>query len=184
MVYQSPAPPRRKSCEACKVSKRRCDVAFPACSRCVQRKIHCVYPGRQPMPYMDLDLEIPTLDEFADPCPSFPVDVPTDIDIDLLTSQEFVPPTEPIRVEPGYTYSQPQNLWSTPSQVVPLQTNFGISNPRARPPKPLSEVVASRLQYSIDILKDAPRSMVAETKTPWCHPQLYKIHMPRVMQGG
>ena len=34
---------RRKSCRACVVSKRRCDLRAPACTRCVTRKINCQY---------------------------------------------------------------------------------------------------------------------------------------------
>ncbi|KLU91017.1 hypothetical protein MAPG_09542 [Magnaporthiopsis poae ATCC 64411] len=36
-------PPRRKSCAACIKSKRRCDVGFPTCQRCLHRQIECVY---------------------------------------------------------------------------------------------------------------------------------------------
>lgn len=34
---------RRKACEACVRSKRRCDMRFP-CGRCIQRKLDCEYP--------------------------------------------------------------------------------------------------------------------------------------------
>jgi len=47
----------------------------------------------------------------------------------------------------------------------------------------ISNLVSTRLQYIIDTLKEAPRSMVTENKTPWCHPMLYRARMPRAMQG-
>ncbi|KAK1150261.1 hypothetical protein N8T08_000163 [Aspergillus melleus] len=34
------------------------------------------------------------------------------------------------------------------------------------------------------MLKSAPRMMVLENQTPWCHPQLYKDGMPRAMQDA
>lgn len=37
--------PRRKSCMACAKAKRRCDLAFPACSRCSLRQLDCHYPS-------------------------------------------------------------------------------------------------------------------------------------------
>ncbi|KAF4344799.1 hypothetical protein FBEOM_1229 [Fusarium beomiforme] len=37
-------PARRKSCQACKKARRRCDLARPTCQRCAQRSIHCHYP--------------------------------------------------------------------------------------------------------------------------------------------
>jgi hypothetical protein len=47
----------------------------------------------------------------------------------------------------------------------------------------LSELMSSRFQYAIDILKDTPRMMVTENQTAWSHAQLYGNGMPRVMQG-
>lgn len=48
---------------------------------------------------------------------------------------------------------------------------------------PLSFTLTHRLQYSIDLVKDAPRRMVVDLQTPWSHPELYRDNMPRSMQG-
>jgi hypothetical protein len=37
------APPRQKSCNACVRAKRRCDVAAPACARCRNKGLQCIY---------------------------------------------------------------------------------------------------------------------------------------------
>lgn len=37
---------RKKSCERCRASKARCNRAAPACSRCSERQLQCVYAGR------------------------------------------------------------------------------------------------------------------------------------------
>jgi Fungal Zn(2)-Cys(6) binuclear cluster domain len=34
---------RQKSCHNCVKAKRRCDLAFPRCSRCVQKQLSCDY---------------------------------------------------------------------------------------------------------------------------------------------
>jgi hypothetical protein len=61
---------------------------------------------------------------------------------------------------------------------------FELAMPRRSPPKPLSGILASRIQFAVDVLKDIPRMMVAEMQTPWCHRQLYRHNMPQEMQGG
>jgi hypothetical protein len=47
----------------------------------------------------------------------------------------------------------------------------------------LNEIVARRLQFSLDQIKKAPKTMVMETQTPWSHRLLYADSMPRSMQG-
>lgn len=39
---------RRKSCNACVASKRRCDLGLPCCGRCISRGVNCVYPWGAP----------------------------------------------------------------------------------------------------------------------------------------
>jgi hypothetical protein len=64
-----------------------------------------------------------------------------------------------------------------------LSSNFELTMPRTKPLRPLSEIIASKLQFAVDVLKNAPSTMVLETQLPWCHSQLYKKYMPRAMQG-
>lgn len=47
----------------------------------------------------------------------------------------------------------------------------------------IPQVIAARLQWSLDEIQKAPTLMVLETQTPWCHPLLYKDDMPRSIQG-
>jgi hypothetical protein len=46
-----------------------------------------------------------------------------------------------------------------------------------------SRIIATRLQYSLDRILEAPQQMVLENETPWCHPHLYRESMPRCMEG-
>ena len=76
-----------------------------------------------------------------------------------------------------------QSLWWVPPRVVYIPPSYEVGMPRTRQQRPLPEIIASHLQFAIDILKDTPRMMVYENQTPWCHSQLYKKYMPRAMQG-
>ncbi|KAH8896084.1 hypothetical protein GQ53DRAFT_851989 [Thozetella sp. PMI_491] len=39
---------RKRACAECTRAKTRCDEAFPCCSRCGVKSLHCQYPGRIP----------------------------------------------------------------------------------------------------------------------------------------
>lgn len=58
-----------------------------------------------------------------------------------------------------------------------------LSAPRRLNVAALTNEIESKLLYAIDKIKAAPRTMLLETGTPWCHPLLYREQMPRVMQG-
>ncbi|KAJ5584278.1 uncharacterized protein N7459_004078 [Penicillium hispanicum] len=180
-MLNDPIPPsRRKSCEACKTAKRRCDLAIPICSRCAQRNVSCIYPGRQTPGAADFYLASSQMD-VADTWAPFRTNPPyTDV-YDL-----YAPPdaTDPMESLLEYNQHEPGNPWLEYNPDIHLPTTFEVARPRSRQLEPLSEVFASRLQFSIDILKESPRMMVLENQTPWCHRHLYKRHMPKVMQDA
>lgn len=47
----------------------------------------------------------------------------------------------------------------------------------------ITERMERNLSYAVEQIKHAPRAMLLETRTPWCHVSLYKRAMPRAMQG-
>lgn len=47
----------------------------------------------------------------------------------------------------------------------------------------VAEVIQKRLQFSVDVIKKAPITMVLETQTPWCHPLVFTEGMPQSMLG-
>lgn len=177
--------PRRKSCEACRSAKRRCDFAFPACLRCARRNIPCVYPERQ-VPYMQGcdPLSVPyegtlsneeavaldstlqgMMDDYFQTLPS--LDPST---LDALDVQQYK-----TDAAEGVPYD------SSTQDVLPQI--YELALPRTRSLRPLSAVIADHLQFGMDMLKEAPKMMVVQNRTPWCHPQVYKSGMPRSMQG-
>ncbi|KKK16903.1 hypothetical protein ARAM_002674 [Aspergillus rambellii] len=150
-------PPRRKSCEACRAAKRRCDLALPTCFRCAQRNLACVYPG---LPAPD---SIPDMLAFMDETMSAPY---------CMTDFNFTPTP----VLHGYMSTN----WSIPGDLI--QQNLQLMSAKTKSSLDLSVLLASRFQYAIDTLQEVPRMMVTENRTPWCHPELYKDGMPKVMQ--
>lgn len=181
---RSNPPPRRRSCDACKLAKRRCDLAFPACFRCARRNLTCVYPGKQPAVFREPALDVLSMIEQSQDLPPFAVpgsQLVPEFNLSALSDLEpsgFVMPDpgdHPLTASPDLFHSYHQSIVQTP------RTGTGIL--RTRSSTPVSSVIAQRLQFSIDMLKDAPRMMVLENQTPWCHRQLYKDGMPRSMQG-
>lgn len=79
--------------------------------------------------------------------------------------------------------------------VFPSQTTLAEAAPA--PHKPACEITPTghfnmeivtaeldcKLAYSVERIKSAPKTMLTELQTPWCHPSLYKDDMPTVMQG-
>lgn len=181
---RSNPPPRRKSCEACKIAKRRCDLAFPACLRCARRNLTCVYPGKQPTAFQDPALDVFSLLEQSQD-PSFfsgESQCPPEINLPALSDLELHQCTMPglgvdypLNISPEFHHRYHRSIvQSLRAETVILRT---------RSSTPISTVIAQRLQFSIDMLKDAPRMMVLENQTPWCHRQLYQDGMPRSLQG-
>ncbi|KAH6888000.1 hypothetical protein B0T10DRAFT_489281 [Thelonectria olida] len=173
-------PPRRKSCAACIKAKRRCDMALPACLRCSQRRIACSYPSRparaqlpissQPatMPGLLIDDETcltpSTGGQIEGSCDDFnSVTATIDTGFVDLPSFELSLSDEAL------------DLIEQSSTVAPLSTKELDSIP---------DVIANRLQWSIDQIRKAPSTMVSETQTPWCHPLVYKDAMPRSIQDA
>lgn len=155
-------PPRRKSCEACRAAKRRCNLALPACFRCSQRGLACIYPGLPPD-------QIPELLELLNE-PEQSKQFNFDAAVLGFPAVEAVQP-------PPLQY-QPQD-----TAAVVYNDQQGMTRVRTSNPVLLSALMSSRFEYPVDILKDVPRRMVMENQTPWSHPKLYSSGMPKVMQG-
>lgn len=179
------APPRRKSCDACKKGKRRCDLAFPACLRCVRRNIPCIYPGRQPLESSDNPLDV----FFPEAC-SENISPTLNNNPDIINEFDLLSPFNvgPCPFDTAYFQSNLANT-TFPLPLIeqphnPLASHgLEVVTSKKMPSKSLSDAIASKLQFAIDILQEAPRMMVTEGRTPWCHRQLHKDGMPKVMQG-
>ncbi|OHW95914.1 C6 zinc finger domain-containing protein [Colletotrichum incanum] len=195
-------PPRRKTCLACIKAKRRCDHGQPACLRCSRRKIDCVYPTpptfrlekrmatellETPLSQGDSEMstEAPASITEQAPCPDtsltpWPQDADffqlniTDLDgINLDTEfHEFLAADALLDGSLSLSSLTPR---PEPMLVPPQGT---------APEGLLEEMIASRIQYTLDEIKKVPTSTVLENQAPWSHPYLYRAHMPKEMQDA
>lgn len=185
-------PPRKKSCAACIKAKRRCDFAVPACLRCSQRHIQCQYPSRtprakvkassrdpyEPAPLQDVVVPGVTL---GDDCiggtktTACQFGPPAAVDLEVLSQYSTHSCVSDLAALDYVAESQDYDIVHQPSMLTAPATK-GLHDR-------LTEVIARRLQFSLDQIEKAPRTMVMETQTPWSHPLLYADIMPRSMQG-
>lgn len=105
-------------------------------------------------------------------------------DFDLMTLVN-TGPLHPIMIDSPFRYI---NIIPPEDRVdifegLSSSQNFDLAMTRTNPPKHLSDVLANRLQFAVDVLQNIPKMVVTENQTPWCHRQLYKSGMPKDMQG-
>ncbi|KAJ5199267.1 hypothetical protein N7491_000176 [Penicillium cf. griseofulvum] len=123
-------------------------------------------------------------ESFVDTYESFDATALYPSDTDLMAIN--IGPLHPVVVHSPFRYITilpPDHRVDLYERYPPLN-GFELSMPQASPPKPLSAIFASRIQFAVDVLKDIPKMMVTETQTPWCHRQLYKNNMPKEMQDA
>jgi hypothetical protein len=78
-------------------------------------------------------------------------------------------------------------LRATPLQPPDFSHIYGVDDIMLlnAPTFPLLPAAAvSRVQFAFKQLQDAPRMMVLENQTAWCHPLLYQNKMPRSIRGN
>lgn len=202
-VERDNPPPRRKACAGCIKAKRRCDLGLPACTRCAQRRIACQYTSTPAtsLPHSSFMPSGPTYTQIqglglpldGQPSPAWteapsitPVDQSTsgssqDFSFNDLDSLNYVDwdtsnTTLDELLEPGALSC------NTPAELVAKtlrRPNIGISSDY----DVVAVAVQTRLAYGIEQIMAAPKMMVLESQTPWCHPLLYRNGMPRSMQG-
>lgn len=68
-------------------------------------------------------------------------------------------------------------------QLVPLE--YRIPDRLVNPPcgESLPAMIEDRLQYSLELFRRTPKSLVEQLETPWYHPSLYDDHMLKTIQG-
>lgn len=192
LVRSSNTKGRQKSCSACAQAKRKCDLQQPNCLRCTRQRLVCTYPPGPPQPRRSRPVPTP-------PRPNEPSlinelfgDSSLDFSFDLDIPEVAIEPDTELR-EPSpdlsrlmYDVEQANGTLQTPggakpAHVTPIVERYPsykeFSNLIA------SEIFESRVGYSMEQWKLAPRMMVERNCTPWSHPNLYEELMPRSMQG-
>lgn len=174
-------PSRRKSCAACTKAKRRCDFAVPACLRCSQRSIPCQYPLRKSRVVVTSPPRTGAADMTTRHLPTLAPSVP------LVTHIETTPEDFDAAITSIDSCWDGFSAFDLPEEdsILDLveQQPFMLSPPSSKDLDAVSEVIANRLQWAVDRIQEAPKTMVLETQTPWSHPFLWREGMPRSMQG-
>ncbi|PKS07190.1 hypothetical protein jhhlp_005790 [Lomentospora prolificans] len=69
-------------------------------------------------------------------------------------------------------------------QLVPV--DYGIPTRLMESPcvEPLPHLIQDRLQYTLGILRQTPKTLVDSLEAPWCHPALFDDHMPKATQDA
>lgn len=183
-------PPRSKSCVSCIKAKRRCDRGLPRCARCANRQLACDYPRAATTRTPDTD---GTAGTEADPT----LGAPCTTEWSPATAWEPAgqphyfghDPAFSIRLESLDNLDAALGLpWADEEAPPPLGASEAYPSPQLlNPPSFDVDAVAERMEhhlgYAIDQIRHAPRTMLLESRTPWCHVSLYSRAMPLAMQG-
>ncbi|KAE8377306.1 hypothetical protein BDV26DRAFT_281933 [Aspergillus bertholletiae] len=127
----------------------------------------CIYPGQQPaIPQQLIDEMLKAVAQTIDAPLLFDARAPCIAEF----SMPELPPDLPVLA----------HLFD----IFDLQWDYiNITAPLSRPPMTLSTIIASRLQFTINVLKEIPKIMVQENQTLWSHKQLYTNGMPKNIQA-
>jgi len=201
-IERGDPPPRQKSCTSCIKAKRRCDLRTPSCQRCAQRGLACVYSqGRQKRKTLPLGTSAGPGSDGTVFCNDdghivwnsavTSQSIETSVDLHQLDMESISPEFASACADPvlGFLDHQLGSPWRQDIGNVllisqPPQTQQSLLKNNWKPEvDKLSKVIASRLKYAIEAIRNAPRTMILENHTPWCHPELYTEEMPRAIQG-
>jgi hypothetical protein len=178
---------RQKSCSECQKGKRRCDLANPSCARCLKQHLTCNYPHAPGgLPAASAEQLVYDLDEFD--MPDVPLDIadmgaeslPLNLDVSALPSTDF-------DLEAGitsldslnnmmYSSTNDEDLMALERAYSRIGKTFSAAH--------IAPFAKSRMRWSMEKLKLAPKSMVEENSTPWQHPLLYAENMPSSLQDS
>jgi hypothetical protein len=150
------APPRRKACEDCSKSKRRCDLATPARSRCSKLGLVCHYlvPPQRAIGRASATATA-----------------------GLETAMNGLPPLDDDILAEALLYTEDLDLpfmddaLNSGSQTFPItpQSSSKVATLSNAVTVDLFNPAGSRLHYTVEIFKSAPSRLVSENSTPWCH---------------
>ncbi|ATY61840.1 C6 finger domain [Cordyceps militaris] len=205
-------PPRRKSCTPCIKAKRRCEypdatTTATACMRCARRGVMvCDYPhhhrqrtGRttpQGVTSMLTDLaEVRTaqLQDWLTMPPPVDMDIGPLVDGMDRSCFEVGADLDHATMGGGWEwlpgpYLHAEMATADDYNYVPTLAFFdpgtAVLAPAAQQLAYISALLRSRLAFAVELMRRAPRTMVARLETPWSHHLLYQQAMPAAMQDA
>jgi len=178
-----------KACAECAKGKRKCSLGQPSCARCSKQRLVCTYPPPQPpvstnaasagdvgvvqeyVDFPDPSLEEPDMSQDAS-LMNFGLPYTDLADFDLFAGTSSLDALSDM-------------LYATPDTGAPMALGRSVRNVgKAFSPAHIAPSARSRVDWSIEQLKLAPRMMVEQYSTPWQHSMLYDESMPRPLQDA
>ncbi|KAK7425851.1 hypothetical protein QQZ08_007701 [Neonectria magnoliae] len=154
-------------------------MALPSCLRCSQRQFTCLYSTRSSRDQQPAKCS-------ADSMPGLLIEDPTCMSPSVVaqlgeSSDGF--DSASATIDSGFGDLTPLEFPVDDGTFGFMQYTT-LTAPSTKALDTYPEMIANRLQWSIDEIRKAPSMMVLENQTPWCHPALYKDGMPRSMQNA
>ena len=178
---------RRKSCLECVKAKRRCDQGLPRCARCKKAKLSCSYGTSRHTQGETNRLEPCNSDvstSLTEPieAPSTQVDQeyfnfvdPLLLNDGGLSTCQTLPDLDESLIEGGDIFTPPSATDAFQAAMTPSAARFSVQD--------VALAFKTRFGYGVNAMKMAPKMMVTQNQTPWSHPLLYEVEMPKSMQG-
>jgi hypothetical protein len=179
---------RKKSCQACVKAKRRCDLGYPLCKRCLSKGLDCRYPNanaklreaevvvRQTTP----DLIVPVVTgQFADNL----LTGPTELDLDLALPQD---PVSTLNLDPAlFHYVEVSSSDSSSPDVTSYdELDFVLLDsllPQIWEPRMVNQ---NQLSAVVNTLCSLISTMAFTGHTFFINPSLYDHHQPQAYQDA
>jgi hypothetical protein len=172
---------RKKSCYCCVKAKRRCDLGYPSCKRCLVKRLDCEYPNaarKSSTQQGDLPTEVVLRQATPD------LNLPTTNKLSSLVS-EGIPDSITSNVFPNRPFIfQPSASPSSPEFYTPLQNALPLGVPPptqlTRPLTPSLKVPcylnAQQVLSIITSLSAIAPSLASTGCTTFLHRNLYITH--------
>jgi hypothetical protein len=186
---------RRKSCTACVKAKRRCDLGFPFCKRCVIKGLDCRYPNAAKATVRNAEVIIrqSTPDITPSECTSSFNDYDvstTQIDeihanIDPLFLQSTTP-TDSCGSSPEIWQNDWSNNWKPEVSTPRVRTTAAPRICRTLLPETVLPVLLNELQvlFITDGLRTFVANMAYSGTTHFLHQNLYQDYQPQAYQDA
>lgn len=163
---------RKKSCQACVKSKRRCDLGYPVCKRCFAKGLNCAYPNASVR-----EAEVVVRQTTPDLLPL----------ADVTGSASSAPVTvaeDPANLDPTFLQSSSSDSSSSPETIVPDELWHSLLEsllPQIWEPRILSEPQVSLIVH--ELCTFVP-SIAYSGRTLFMHESLYQNFQPATFQDS
>lgn len=165
---------RKKSCNACVKSKRRCDLGYPCCKRCFTKGLDCAYPNASGKAAEEVVVRLSTpeilaLENEADNRSCEHPRIEPIIDPSLVVSSDSSSP-ESVQDELPQNWLRQAQIRESPMQMPHIQEPVFLND--------------EQVLVSINRLCSFIPQIAYSGSTPFIHAAQYSIHQPAAYQDS